>query len=163
MLRRCSRWEPHQFCGRRRQQRSSRECDAGRHRSGHHAPIISCNAPAAILPSDAPVTFTASATDAWDVSGRSRDQLQLLLGEAERSRQQERILRRHLLGRLRHESQFWGSETVQWTVTFADARGNASTKSCPASVVNVKRRPEKSEGTRFRRGRFCSWSSHWFA
>ncbi len=104
-------------------------------------PVISCNAPPTILASNAPISFTSSATDAcsgdpattitgvscyWDHRGRRVDKSSSCVVEINGST--IKILDSGGIG-----------NNIDWTVTSVDASGNTATNTCNLLVVKKKK------------------------
>ena len=102
------------------------------------APVINCNTPATITPPDAPVSFTATATDACGaatVEVTSYDCYTF-------TKKGKRIDKRDscvvsFSGPTVTISDSGGvGDRVEWTVTATDANGNTTSQTCGVSVVN---------------------------
>jgi hypothetical protein len=102
-------------------------------------PVISCNTPATITPPDAPITFTATATDVCapnppvaitgftcfttNGSGKVIDKTESCFVQIQGPS-------------IRIEDSGGVNDTIQWTVRSTDANGNTAVKTCSVTTVH---------------------------
>lgn len=117
---------------------ASSSCNATVTVTDETGPVISCNAPATITPPDAPISFTATASDACGaatVQVTSYDCYTF-------TKKGKRIDKRgscavEILGDTVTITDSGGvGDILEWTVSATDANGNTSQSTCQVTVVN---------------------------
>ncbi|HSR52816.1 MAG TPA: proprotein convertase P-domain-containing protein [Acidobacteriota bacterium] len=102
-------------------------------------PEIQCNTPVTIIPPDAPISFTASVTDACDAGVTATVtgfECFFINGSGRRVDKGESCVVSFSGSTLTvHDSGGVGDQ-IEWQVTATDASGNVSTETCSVSVVN---------------------------
>jgi M6 family metalloprotease-like protein len=103
------------------------------------APVIACNAPATITPPDAPISFTASATDNCDtnpsVAVTAYDCF-TYTKKGKRIDKRESCVVQMSNNVVTILDSGGVADTITWTVRSSDCAGNVSTGVCSANVVN---------------------------
>jgi uncharacterized repeat protein (TIGR01451 family) len=102
------------------------------------APAIQCNAPATITPPDAPITFTATATDNCSVASVVVDSYECFKHTRKGKKidkGQSCVVATGGASVTLHDSGGVG-DTIVWKVTAVDGSGNPITQSCTVEVVN---------------------------
>jgi len=102
------------------------------------APVISCNSPATIVPPDAPIAFTATATDNCGVAGvviTSYDCFWYNPADKRVDKTHSCVVQ--IAGDTIHILDSGGvDDSITWMVTATDTSGNPITQQCLVTVVN---------------------------
>jgi hypothetical protein len=101
------------------------------------APVVSCNAPATIIPADAPISFTATAKDVCDAAPQasiSSYDCYTFNGAGKRIDKKESCVVQFQGAKLTIVDSGGVGDIIEWTVGSTDASGNKTTQTC---VINV--------------------------
>jgi hypothetical protein len=102
------------------------------------APIISCNSPATIVPSQAPISFTASATDVCDSAPSAVITAFRCFDPTKGISKSESCVVSFSGSTLNVANSGGVNNVIEWTVRSADGSGNVATKACSVQVVKKK-------------------------
>ena len=100
--------------------------------------VISCNAPPTIVPSDAPISFTATAVDVCDaapVATVTGFRCYTVNGSGKVTDKGESCVVTFSGSSIRIANPGGINNTIEWTVNATDGSGNASSKTCSVQVV----------------------------